>query len=281
MTIDEIKSVSIVQFLETEGYQYAYIHRGNYWYLSPFRAESSPSFNVSPTKNLWNDFGASSGGNIINLVQKMHPSWNNHQVLTYLEQQIKNHNLKYAEDYEAMKSNQILNITYHSYWKDEENNFDVEPFCVKIFRQRWYLVARSTYTYYHKQGPRIYCLDRITYLQKREETFKMPEGWSAEEFFDGCFGIIADNNIPKEHVKLKVSAGQANYLRDLKLHESQEETECNEEYSIFTYYLRPTFDFQQELLWNGEDLEVLAPTWLRKELAEKIKRMYNKYNISE
>lgn len=32
MTIDEIKSVSIVQFLETEGYQYAYIHRGNYWY---------------------------------------------------------------------------------------------------------------------------------------------------------------------------------------------------------------------------------------------------------
>ena len=106
MTIDEIKSVSIVQFLETEGYQYAYIHRGNYWYLSPFRAESSPSFNVSPTKNLWNDFGASSGGNIINLVQKMHPSWNNHQVLTYLEQQIKNHNLKYAEDYEAMTKEQ-------------------------------------------------------------------------------------------------------------------------------------------------------------------------------
>lgn len=106
MTIDEIKSVSIVQFLETEGFQYAYIHRGNYWYLSPFRAESSPSFNVSPTKNLWNDFGANSGGNIINLVQKMHPLWNNHQVLTYLEQQIKSHNLKYAEDYEAMTKEQ-------------------------------------------------------------------------------------------------------------------------------------------------------------------------------
>lgn len=102
MTIDEIKSVSIVQFLETEGYQYAYIHKGNYWYLSPFRSETVPSFNVSPTKNLWNDFGAGSGGNIINLVQKMHPSWNNHQVLNYLERQIKRYNLIYAEDYEAM-----------------------------------------------------------------------------------------------------------------------------------------------------------------------------------
>lgn len=47
---------------------------------------------------------------------------------------------------EAMKENRVLNITYHSYWKDEENNFDVQPFCIKLFRQRWYLVARSTYS---------------------------------------------------------------------------------------------------------------------------------------
>lgn len=179
---------------------------------------------------------------------------------------------------EAMKSNRILNITYHSYWKDEEHNFDVEPFCVKLFRQRWYLVARSTSACYHKQGPRIYGLDRITFLQKKEETFEMPEDWSAEDFFDGCYGIIADEHIKKEFVKLKVSSGQANYLCDLKLHESQEETERNEEYSIFTYCLRPTFDFQQELLRNGENLEVLAPIWLRKEIAGKIKRMWNKYN---
>lgn len=182
---------------------------------------------------------------------------------------------------EAMKRNKILNITYHSYWKDEEHNFDVEPLCLKLFRQRWYLVARSTYIHYHRQEPRIYCLDRIIFLKKKEETFEMPKDWSAKKFFESCFGIIADNNIPKEHVKLKVSAGQANYLRDLRLHESQEETECNKEYSIFTYFLRPTYDFQQELLKNGEDLEVLEPAWLRKEVAGKIKRMMNKYNISK
>ena len=41
--------------------------------------------------------------------------------------------------------------------------------------------------------------------------------------------------------------------------------------------LRPTFDFQQEILWNGEDVEVLEPLWLRKEIAGKIMRMWNKY----
>ncbi len=152
---------------------------------------------------------------------------------------------------EAMKESRVLNITYHSYWKDEENNFDVQPYCVKLFRQRWYLVARSTDPYYYEK--------------------------TAKEFFDGCFGIIAEQSVKIQPVKLKVSAGQANYIRDLKMHESQEEIERNEEYSIFTFNLRPEFDFQQELLWNGEDMEVLEPLWLRKEITGKIKRMWNKY----
>ena len=178
---------------------------------------------------------------------------------------------------EAMKDNRVLNITYHSYWKDEENSFDVQPYCVKLFRQRWYMVARSTYPYYYEQGPMVYALDRIVDLHQTEETFKMPKDWNAEEYFDGCFGAFADQNIELQTVKLKVTAGQANYIRDLPLHASQEEIECNEEYSIFTFNLRPTFDFQQEILMNGGDMEVLEPYWLRKEIAGKIKRMWNKY----
>ena len=78
-----------------------------------------------------------------------------------------------------------------------------------------------------------------------------------------------------------MSTGQANYLRDPPLHESQQETERKEEYCIFEYRLWPTFDFQQEILWNGEDIEVLEPLWLRKGIAGKIKRMWNKYNKEE
>ena len=178
---------------------------------------------------------------------------------------------------EAMKENRVLNITYHSYWKDEENTFDVQPFCVKLFRQRWYMVARSTYTYYFEKGPRIYSLDRIRALHTTDETFELPKDWSAKKFFDDCFGIIADQRIKPQTIKLKVSAGQANYIRDLRLHESQDEIERNEEYSIFKYYLRPSYDFIQEILWNGENIEVLEPLWFRNEMAGKIQRMCNKY----
>ena len=99
-----------------------------------------------------------------------------------------------------------------------------------------------------------------------------------KEHFDEYFGVTASGDCNIQKVRLKLSTGQANYLRDLPLHESQQETEQTDDYSIFEYHLRPTFDFQQELLWNGEDVEVLEPLWLRNEIAGKIKRMWNKYN---
>lgn len=174
----------------------------------------------------------------------------------------------------AMKENRVVNITYHSYWKDEESNFDVQPYCVKLFRQRWYMVAKSTY---YDDGPRIYSLDRIHELNTKDETFIMPKDWDADEYFNGCFGIIADQSVEKQMVKLKATAIQAKYIRDLKIHESQKEIERNEEYSIFTFNIRPQFDFQQEILKNGEEVEVLEPQWLREEIAGKIRRMSDRY----
>ena len=174
---------------------------------------------------------------------------------------------------EALKKNLVLGMTYQSFTRDEANSFEIEPYCLKAFKQRWYLVARSPY--YNKIM--IYALDRVQWLGLTEKSFKYPKNFIPEEFFDDCFGIIADQNVNIETVKFKVSAGQANYLRSLRLHQSQHEVERTEEYSIFTVRLRPTFDFRQEILSQGSDIEVLEPKWFRDEVAEISKHMWNKY----
>ena len=174
---------------------------------------------------------------------------------------------------EAMKNNVQLIMTYQSYWRDEEHTFEVEPHCLKLFRQRWYLVARSAY--YNKVL--IYALDRVRQLQATEVRFTYPKDFQPDEYFDGCFGIIAGDGTKAETVRLKASAGQANYLRSLPLHPSQEETERNDAFSIFTLRIRPTFDFIQELLRQGEGVEVLSPVWLRKEVAGMVERMWSNY----
>lgn len=174
---------------------------------------------------------------------------------------------------EAMKKSKALEVTYKGYWREHEHTFPVAPYCVKLFRQRWYVVGNSML----EDTIRIYALDRIMDLQLTDETFKYPKKFSPDNYFTGCFGIIHDEKIEVETVKLKVNADQSNYLRSLPLHHSQEEIETNDDYSIFTLRVRPTFDFQQEILKNGDTIEVLEPLWLRKEMAATIKRMFNKY----
>lgn len=174
---------------------------------------------------------------------------------------------------EAMQQNRCIHISYRTYWSEEDKKHYLMPLCVKLFRQRWYMVAQVW-----TSGERLtFCLDRIRDFRCSSHTFDYPKDFSPEEYFDGCIGV-ATEGVHAEDITLKVSSSQSNYLRDLPLHDSQQETEQYDSYSIFTLRARPTYDFKQELLWHGEEIEVLKPLWLRKEMAGIIKRMWNKYN---
>ena len=69
-----------------------------------------------------------------------------------------------------------------------------------------------------------------------------------------------------------------NYLRTLPLHASQKELVSTEEYADFEYFLRPTFDFMQELLSQGDEIEVLEPKSFREEMKDILQRMLKRYS---
>ena len=117
---------------------------------------------------------------------------------------------------------------------------------------------------------RIYALDRIKALEPTERKFKLPKKFDAAKFFADHDGIIiGDEDFDVEPVALKVDSWQSKYLRTLPLHHTQVEVECNEEYSIFEYYLCPTFDFRQKILSMGATTEVLAPAKLIEKVCEE------------
>lgn len=174
---------------------------------------------------------------------------------------------------DAMKQNRLIHITHHSYWREEAREHYIMPLCVKLFRQRWYVVGKS----WSSGIIGVYALDRILDFRLSSHTFEYPKDFSPEEFFNGCIGVITGDNFKIERVRLKVSAQQSKYLRSLPICENQLEVESHEDYSIFEMDVRPTFDFKQEILWNGEEVEVLSPEWLRKEIAGKIERINEIY----
>ncbi|MCL2073424.1 MAG: WYL domain-containing protein [Marinilabiliaceae bacterium] len=180
---------------------------------------------------------------------------------------------------EAMREEQTLQMTYHSFWREEPNTFEIEPYCVKIFKQRWYVVAKTPIY----EELRTFSLDRIKNLKITEKKFKMPKEFNPETFFDNVFGIVIDEDISPCIVQLKVFGNQRKYMQSLPLHHSQQESEIKENDSIFSYYLSPTFDFKQELLSLGNKIEVISPDWLRKEVYDVMKngcKMYGEEKIN-
>jgi len=65
LTIEQIKSIDLVDYLATLGFSPTHIRNEDYWYLSPLRKENTPSFKVQRKLNVWYDHGEGRGGNIV------------------------------------------------------------------------------------------------------------------------------------------------------------------------------------------------------------------------
>ena len=177
---------------------------------------------------------------------------------------------------DAMRDSKAVEITYQSFSRDEPVTFVIHPYCLKLFRQRWYVVAKSMGT----GDIRIYCLDsRMKEAVLTDEKFRVPARFNAEKYFANLFGVISVNDVKPQEVKIRVDAGQARYFESLPLHDSQRkvEAESDENYTVFKYHLIPTLDFKQELFKYGRSVEVLAPEWFREEIMDDIAEMASSY----
>ena len=164
----------------------------------------------------------------------------------------------------AIRDERMLEVNYQSFKMDEPRDFLLEPFCLKEYKRRWDLFARK---HGIDKEPHSFALDRMNSVVVSERPFSMPKSFDAQSFFSTRYGVLQYEGEKPARIKLKVCARQANYLRTLPLHSSQKETEKNADYSIFSYYLTPNYDFIHDVLYYGDDVEILEPNSLRESLS--------------
>jgi hypothetical protein len=178
---------------------------------------------------------------------------------------------------EAMRDNLTISFVHQSFYAEHPSIVELEPWCVKVYRQRWYVLGRRV----GDGKERLYGLDRITQVDTTNHSFKLPKRFDADSYFKDVIGIIISGEEDVETVKIKLCNGQQRYLRSLPLHHSQTERVISVNESLFTFHLRPTFDFIQELLKYGSALEVVQPQWLRDEMRRTITAMLERYKSDE
>ncbi|MBR6346377.1 MAG: WYL domain-containing protein [Bacteroidales bacterium] len=177
----------------------------------------------------------------------------------------------------AMRYRKAIEITYKSFWRDEESTFVAYPYCLKLFKQRWYMLATSAGV----DDLWIYALDeRMINVVQTEEKYSIPKKFDAEEFFSNYFGVIIGTDWEPQEVKIKVVNSQVRYFDTLPLHISQQkvEEESDEEYTVYKYHLAPTHDFKKEIMSWGPDVEVLSPEDFRQEIKDAVAYMSEQYS---
>ena len=175
---------------------------------------------------------------------------------------------------EAMTSGLSLVVSYKPFWYDESYQLVIDPYFVRLFKQRWYLIGSS-----HKHNEiRTFAFDRICDINISKDKFIMPEGLNVESYFSDSFGIMQQDNVQMETIRLKFIAEQGIYIETRPLHHSQKLISRTNEYMVFEFNLKPTFDFFQELMSYGSDLEVLSPQSLREKITDCVRVMFEIYD---
>lgn len=173
----------------------------------------------------------------------------------------------------AMRENIMVNFQYHPFDKDVVNPYnDFQPWTLKMYKRRWYVYGSVP-----EKGMRIFSLDRISDVEPTGQTFQLPEDFDAEAVFFGTFGAYVTVKDQPQTILIKTDEWQAKYLRSLPLHKSQEEVERTPEYTIFSLFVKPTYDLKQEILTMNIHAEVLAPLSFREEIKENLAEMMAKY----
>jgi len=168
----------------------------------------------------------------------------------------------------CIKDKTTMMMTYQKFTDTDPYTVEIEPYCLKSFERRWYIVARKLI----EDKFKCFALDRIVALEPTNNIFT-PRPFDADNYFNDYLGIYVDPSIPAVDIVIQAKEIPAKYLRTLPLHHSQEEIE----YCKFRFHISPTPDLINHLFGLHPGIKVLSPESVVEEIKEKSSEMLKIY----
>jgi len=177
----------------------------------------------------------------------------------------------------AIRNKYTIQFSYYRYVGGEFSLREVEPYFVKEFKFRWYVVGKDI----KDNQVKTFALERIqvnSLMVKTNTTYKIPEDICSENFFDNSFGIFKLQNTEPEKVELSFSPLKGKFIKSVPLHKSQKVLVDNESEFRVELSLQITHDFLMEILSHGCDVIVLNPSSLVERIKKELEQSINQYS---
>ena len=173
----------------------------------------------------------------------------------------------------AIKSKLILKFNHYKYWDDTLTERKVHPLALKESQGRWYLLAIDT----KDAAFKTFGLDRMDEIEITKTKFKEKYDYVFNTMFSNCFGILNVDDAKPQTVQLAFTYQQGQYVKNYPLHHSQKIVKENTKQIIVELSIGITYDFIMEILHFGDEVKVLQPFSLVKEIVKISDAVAKKY----
>lgn len=173
----------------------------------------------------------------------------------------------------AIKNRYYIQLKHQKFWDDDVTERKVKPLGLKEFKGRWYLIAKDE----KNDTVKTFGLDRILDFTITKQRFEKVPAKEINALFANCFGIINPTDKEPEKIILSFTPFEGKYVSSYPFHHSQRPIKSNENETRIELYMHITYDFVMELLSYGEELKVIAPYSLKKEVCNKLENALKQY----
>lgn len=174
----------------------------------------------------------------------------------------------------AIKNKQVIHFDYQKFWDEAPTARASEPYLLKEFRNRWYIIVKDL----KDAAIKTFALDRLTNLDIRLTKFSYSDADIIIQNFRYCFGIISPNATTPDEIILSFDPFQGKYVKSLPLHATQQILADNEDELRIKLQLFITYDFIKELLSYGDNVKVIKPSSLAKEIKAAHQKAFEQYS---
>ena len=176
----------------------------------------------------------------------------------------------FKDIFDAITNSRVLHITYSKFNGSRPFYWDIHPYFLKQYNNRWFLFGLNDYS----KKISILALDRIDDLKETRIDFIPNTIIDLDEYFKNIIGITKENG-PIENVRLQFSKNRFPYVETKPIHDSQRIIDHGNR--IIEINVIPNKELRTMILSFGNDVEVLSPLHLRGQIATILKGSLNKY----
>ena len=164
-----------------------------------------------------------------------------------------------------IKNESQVTISYQSFRSQKPIEYDLSPYFLKRYNQRWFLFGRTT----GYDTLTNLALDRIDSIELSSSKFISNTKYDWEEYFDDRIGVSRPSGQVLTKIKLKFTSDQAPYIKTKPLHGSQKVISEDADGFIVQIEVIPNYELESLILSFGADCEIFYPVEFRNKILER------------